>query len=329
MLSSAAHIEARVKRVLEITHVDSTLLEHLETLSAVFEDLPRGSAAAGGGGSLRSEIDKRALQVAQEFLNQLAPIEAHVRELADAVDAVGSAAASSLARAEADERVSAAFLLAATDTARQRAHVQTEITRLRELAALYSLRAEDVEALEKGPDGAGDDFFEALDRVEHRCDRVGAERVRQLGDEEVVLLLGERPVHERIHRHRPAKHLGEAALDGGVDDHAARRRGDEAPVVPELDDVGQPEQAVRIDLVQRAQDLILVGEAARRLRQRGDVEVRQLLVAVRQAVDAEHHVLRARETGCCSTRASGCGLQPSPRTRAADGLPSGRRRSRR
>ena len=178
MLSSAAHIEARVKRVLEITHVDSTLLEHLETLSAVFEDLPRGGVAGGGGGSLRSEIDKRALQVAQEFLNQLAPIEAHVRELAEAVDAVGSAAASSLARAEADERVSAAFLLAATDTARQRAHVQTEITRLRELAALYSLRAEDVEALEKGPDGAGDDFFEALDRV----DAIRARALRMLSD---------------------------------------------------------------------------------------------------------------------------------------------------
>ena len=178
MLSSAAHVEARVKRVLEITHVDSALLEHLETLSAVFEDasaLPR----AAGGGSLRSEIDKRALAVAQEFLAQLAPVEAHVRELAEAVDTVGSAAASCLARAEADERVSAAFLAAATDTARQRAHVLVEIARLRELAVLYSLRPEDVQALADGPEAScGDSFFEALDRV----DAIRARALRMLSD---------------------------------------------------------------------------------------------------------------------------------------------------
>lgn len=117
-------VEARVRRVLDTTHIDASVLEHLETIAAVFDtgdaSPPAGGASRAPAG-LRAELDKRSLMIAQNFLTALAPVEAHVTALVDAVDALSESASAALARAANDERVSAAFLAAAGDTAAKRA----------------------------------------------------------------------------------------------------------------------------------------------------------------------------------------------------------------
>ena len=165
MAATTSAIEARVKRVLEL-RVDSALVAHLDTLASVFaeSDAPGGAITLPGAAGLRADIDGRSLQVAQAFLARLAPIDAQLHALAGAVDAGAAACAAALARAEQNERVSAAFLAAAADTARRRAAVQAEVARLRALAAEYTLRPEDSAALAEGPDG-GSEFFDALARV--------------------------------------------------------------------------------------------------------------------------------------------------------------------
>jgi hypothetical protein len=169
--------DARLKRVLD-TRLDSALLDTLSTLSQVFATGEDGAPLATpaiprSAVGLRVEFDKRSLQVAQAFLARLAPLEGHVRALSGAVDGVAGACAAALARAEQDERVSAAFLAAAAETARRKALVQADVARLRELSAQYALRGEDVRALEEGPEALSGAFFEALERV-------GAIRARAL-----------------------------------------------------------------------------------------------------------------------------------------------------
>jgi len=93
-------------------------------------------------------------------------LECELRAVSEAVDRVVVACQESMERAEQDERVSAAFLAAAADTARRKAVVQGDVSRLKEIAAQYTLSAEYVQALEDGPEYAGGAFFEALERVE-------------------------------------------------------------------------------------------------------------------------------------------------------------------
>ena len=169
-LASAS--EQRVKRVLDL-HLDSALLEHLSTLAHVFSAGEEDGAGSPAGPALRiprtttglrMEIDKRTLQVARAFLQRMAPLDAELRAVSDAADAVALACREALERAEQDERVSAAFLAAAADTARRKALVQADVERLKSLASQYTLSAECGRALEEGPDAPG--FFEAVQRVE-------------------------------------------------------------------------------------------------------------------------------------------------------------------
>jgi hypothetical protein len=174
-LAASSVSEQRVKRVLDL-HLDGALLEHLATLAHVFsaseEEAPPGAAAGAGpslriprtAAGLRMEIDKRSLQVARSFLQRMAPLDGELRAVSDATDAVARACREALERAEQDERVSAAFLAAAADTARRKAVVQADVERLRTLASQYTLSAECGRALEEGPDAPG--FFEAVARVE-------------------------------------------------------------------------------------------------------------------------------------------------------------------
>ena len=165
--------EQRVKRVLDL-HLDSALLEHLSTLAHVFSAGEEDGGAGSPAGpalriprtttGLRMEIDKRSLQVARAFLQRMAPLDAELRAVSDAADAVALACREALERAEQDERVSAAFLAAAADTARRKALVQADVERLKSLASQYTLSADFVRALEEGPDAPG--FFEAVQRVE-------------------------------------------------------------------------------------------------------------------------------------------------------------------
>ena len=190
-MTSTLGTEARVKRVLDL-HLDSSLLDHLTTLAHVFTSsegeeggdgvvaptaapsMPSPTSPAPStslriprtGAGLRVEIDRRTLSVAQTFLSRLSPLECELRAVSEAVDRVVVACQESMERAEQDERVSAAFLAAAADTARRKAVVQGDVSRLKEIAAQYTLSAEYVQALEDGPEYAGGAFFEALERVE-------------------------------------------------------------------------------------------------------------------------------------------------------------------
>jgi len=163
--------EQRVKRILDL-HLDGALLEHLSTLAHVFSveerDVQEGPAPVlhipRTTVGLRMEIDKRTLHVAQTFLESMGPLDSELRTVSDAVDAIGLACREALERAEQDERVSAAFLAAAADTARRKAVVQADVERLKTLAAQYTLSAECLRALDEGPDAP--DFFEAVHRVE-------------------------------------------------------------------------------------------------------------------------------------------------------------------
>jgi len=164
-----ASSEARVKRVLDI-HLDSSVIDHLSTLAHVFSggdgEISEPQMIPRTGAGLRAEIDRRSLNVAQTFLNQLSPVVSELNFVCEAVDKVVSACHEALDRAEQDEKVSAAFLAAAADTARRKAVVQGDVERLKEISSQYTLKAEYVQALEEGPEARGGAFFEALERVE-------------------------------------------------------------------------------------------------------------------------------------------------------------------
>ena len=182
---------------------------------------------------------------------------------------------------------------------------------------------------------------DVLERVEHHRDRAGAVLLHELVDQLGRVLLAHRPVHELVVGwvELVAQRLGQRPLDRLVVDDPPDGGQDVAALQTERPVLGQVVQLDR----RRARRTTPPPGAVRNTCGRGSTLGRVHLRPDRSRSDrrsgsrrpapcpatASPAARRAPGTGCCWPTASGSAPRPGPRPTAADGPPSGRRRSRR
>jgi chaperonin cofactor prefoldin len=160
-------VDQRLRKLLEVRTDSPAMLEALNAVASVHREGGAPLDSEGARRNLRSDIEHRGLDVINDFIARLAPVEERLLSFNSSVEELVASCDRATRRIEQSEADTASFLAQAEALARRRDEVDAQLAEVTEFLTKFELTDDEAAALAMGPveEDGGDAFFRALTRV--------------------------------------------------------------------------------------------------------------------------------------------------------------------
>lgn len=160
-------VDQRLRKLLEVRTDSPAMLEALNAVASVHREGGAPLDSEGARRNLRSDIEHRGLDVINDFIARLAPVEDRLLAFNASVEELVASCDRATRRIEQSEADTASFLAQAEALARRRDAVDAQLAEVTEFLTKFELTDDEAAALALGPveEDGGDAFFRALARV--------------------------------------------------------------------------------------------------------------------------------------------------------------------